>query len=190
MKKIIGLAGQLRQGKDMSADYLAEKLELKRVAFASNVKRIFCETFGVDMEFVENWKTISEPPPGFSMPVRQALQFIGDGFRKIKNDVWVDLIFRNQPDNIAISDVRYINELKEIKKNEGINILIYRPGFLNEDPNDSESQIRPFVTHFLEKGIQGRVYDNDNNFSLIDFFIINDGTLDDLYNKIDKLIII
>lgn len=189
MKKIIGLAGQLRQGKDVSADYLAEKLNLKRMAFALNVKRIFCEIFGVDMEFVEKWKTVQTPPPNFSMTVRQALQFIGDGFRKIKNDVWIDLIFRHNPDNISISDVRYINELKEIKKNDGINILIYRPGFLNDDPNDSEAQIRPFVIHFLEKGIEGKVSDDNENFGLIDYFIINDGTLEDLYNKIDNYII-
>lgn len=186
---VIGVAGQLRNGKDKTSDYLAEKLNFKRNAFASNVKRIFCETFGVDLDFVEQWKTVPEPPPGFNIPVRQALQFIGDGFRKIKSDIWVDLIFRNSPDNLVISDVRYINELKTIKDNKGINILIYRPGYLNEDPNESEAQIRSFVEYFLNKGTEGRVLSSEEKFSLVDFFIINDGTLEDLFVKIDNLIL-
>lgn len=187
--KLIGVAGQLRNGKDVISDYIAKKLEFKRAAFASNVKRIFCETFDVDMEFVEKWKTISENPPGFEMPVRQALQFIGDGFRKIKKDIWVDLIFRNDSQQIVISDVRYINELIQIKNNNGTNILVYRSGYLNEDPNESESQIKEFVEYYLSKKIEGKVHENDKKFGLIDYFIINDGTLDDLYKKIDKLIL-
>jgi len=186
--KLIGCAGQARFGKDVVSDYLAYKLKLKRAAFASNVKRIFCETFGVDMEFVEKWKVIPEPPPGFSMPVRQALQFIGDGFRKIKNDIWVDLIFRNKPENIAISDVRYVNEMKEIKNNKGINILIYRPGYLNNDSNESEAQIRVFIEHFLSKGVEGKVSDNDEKFSLVDYFIINNGTIDDLHKQVNSVV--
>jgi hypothetical protein len=187
--KLIGVAGQFRNGKDMISDYLADKLQLKRAAFASNVKKIFCETFNVDFQFVEEWKTIPEPPPGFSMPVRQALQFIGDGFRKIKNDIWVDLIFRYNPSELVVSDVRYINELNKIKENKGVNILVHRPGFLNFDPNESEAQIRPFVEYYLSKNIEGRVYDSDDRFKLIDYFIINDGTLEDLYKKIDNIIL-
>lgn len=185
---VIGVAGQLRNGKDMTSDYLAEKLEFKRAAFASNVKKIFCDTFGVDLDFVEKWKTSAESPPGFNMNVRQALQFIGDGFRKIKSDIWIDLVFRNNPEKIVISDVRYVNELKKIKEKNGVNILIYRPGYLNQETNDSEAQIRPFVEYFLNEGKEGRV-DAEDKFSLVDFFIINDGTLEDLYNKIDNLII-
>lgn len=184
--KIIGVAGQFRNGKDEIANYIADKLKLKRAAFASNVKKIFCETFNVDLNFVESWKTKPEPPPGFDMPVRQALQFIGDGFRKIKRDIWVDLIFRNNPKEITISDVRYINELIEIRKNNGINILVHRPGYLNNDPSESESQIKIFVEYYLEKNIEGKADETDEKFGLIDYFIINNGTLDDLYNKIDK----
>lgn len=183
--KIIGVAGQFRNGKDVISDYLAEKLKFKRAAFASNVKKIFCDTFDVDLEFVEKWKTISSPPPGFDMPVRQALQFIGDGFRKIKNNIWVDLVFRYDPNEIVISDVRYVNELMEIKKNKGINILVHRPGHLNSDPNPSESQIKVFVEYFLSKRVEGKISETDENFGLIDYFIINDKDISNLYKKLD-----
>lgn len=185
---IIGVAGQFRQGKDMASDHLASRLDLSRDAFAYGVKKVFCEYFGVDADFVERWKVIDEPPPGFSMPVRRGLQFIGDGFRKIRDDVWVESLFRRTPTDVAISDVRYRNELAAVQDRGGKNLLVYRPGYLNDDPNGSEAQIRPFVEHFLAAGKEGAV-DSDGKFGLVDFFVINDGGLDDFYAKLDELVI-
>jgi len=185
---VIGISGQCRQGKDVAADYIAQELGFARGAFAASVKHAFCEYFGVDMDFVEEWKVRPEPPPGFLMNVRQALQFIGDGFRGIRGEVWVETLFRRAPPGIVISDVRYINELVAGKSRGGVNLLIFRPGFINDDPNSSESQIRTFVDHFLETGQEGRVK-SEGDFGLVDFFLINDGTIDDFYAKIDALVI-
>lgn len=184
---IIGVAGQQRQGKDVASDHLALGMGLKRGAFATGVKQVFCEYFGVDMDFVERWKVVDEPPPGFLISVRKALQFIGDGFRNIKDDVWIERLFRQHPDNVVISDVRYRNELAAIRARGGLNILVYRPGFMNDDPNGSEAQIRPFVEHFLGSGVEGRV-SSDGDFSLVDFFLVNDGGIEDFYAKVDELV--
>jgi hypothetical protein len=191
---IIGVAGQARFGKDIISDYLAPKLNFSRAAFAQGVKKIFCETFNVDMDFIERWKVIPEPPPGFDMPVRQALQFIGDGFRQIKKDVWVEAIFRHDPEDIIISDVRYCNELIAIKNNGGINILLLRPGYENNDSNQSESQIRNLVDWFASKNIEGNVQNISKESGpygceFVDYFIINNGTLEDLYNKVGRIIV-
>ena len=91
----VGIAGQKQNGKDTVADYVQDQLaqddefvfKFERAAFAANVKRVFVETFDVTYEFIEKWKTIPEPPPGFDMSVREGLQFIGDGFRKIKSSI-------------------------------------------------------------------------------------------------------
>lgn len=185
---IIGVAGQLRQGKDVSSDHLAQALGLNRGAFATGVKRVFCEYFGVDMEFVERWKVVDEPPPGFATSVRKSLQFIGDGFRKIKDDVWIESLFGRHPDDVVISDVRYRNELAAVRERGGFNLLIYRPGFMNDDPNGSEAQIRPFVEHFLGAGAEGRV-EAAGDLGLVDFFVVNDGGLDDFYAKLNSLVL-
>lgn len=187
LKMIIGVAGQLRQGKDMASDYLARTLKLKRGAFATGVKQVFCEYFGVDMAFVERWKVVDEPPPGFLVSVRKALQFIGDGFRSIKDDVWIERLFIQHPEKVVISDVRYRNELVAVRERGGVNVLIYRPGFLNDDPNGSEAQIRPFVEHFLAAGREGRV-EASGDFGLVDFFLINDAGIDEFHAKIDALV--
>lgn len=185
---VIGVAGQFRQGKDKASDHLAHSLELGRDAFAFGVKSVFCEYFGVDMDFVERWKVVDEPPPGFLISVRRSLQLIGDGFRNIKDDVWVEALFRRSPSRVVVSDVRYRNELATIKSRGGSNVLVYRPGYMNDDPNGSEAQIRPFVEHFIAMGVEGKV-ESEGEFGLVDFFVVNDGGLDDFYAKLDSLVV-
>ena len=104
------------------------------------------------------------------------------------SDVYKRQLFRQHPDDVVISDVRYRNELVSVHERSGMNLLIYRPGFLNDDPNGSESQIRPFVEYFLASGKEGRVV-SCGDFGLVDFFLINDGGIDDLYAKIESLVV-
>jgi hypothetical protein len=213
---VIGVAGQAQMGKDSLSDRLAEKLNESnksmvwaRRAFAYNVKKVFCDTFGVDLDFVEKWKVIAENPPGFDMTVRQALQFIGDGFRKIQSTIWLDLAFRDKTEAKIISDVRYVNEFKRVHKEGGLNILIARPDKITDDPNGSEAQIKPYIdwclNHFPSnlKVVDLRtvdwawVYQHDpdgdsfppdeiENFHL---FVRNDGTKDELHELVDKQIV-
>lgn len=197
---IIGAAAQLNSGKDVLCDYLLEELNFKnkfwkRAAFANAVKNVYENSFGVNREFIEKWKRSSDSPPGMNMSVRKGLQFIGDGFRQIKSDIWIDIAFRENIDNnIIISDVRYINEAKEIKKRGGINILIHRLGFLNDDPNPSESQLRPLVEYCLKNLNDGEIiFSNLSNppedIKYYDLFLNNDGTLQDFYDKIKRTIV-
>lgn len=221
---VIGVAGQAQNGKDTLADQLqlslntwekesldkkmADELIWNRSAFASAVKKVFCDTFGVDLAFVEQWKTVPEAPPGFDMPVRQALQFIGDGFRKIRSTIWLDLAFRDKSVPKIISDVRYINEFVRVKQEGGLNILVARPDKLNDDPNGSEAQIRPYVEWALNRwrGHKDQVVDlrkvnwpdlrkygpNDPHFVLppphfemFDIFVCNCGDRDALLELVD-----
>lgn len=219
---IVGFAGQMRMGKDVAADYLAKKLPIEqevinvRTSFAGNVKKVYCDTFNVDKDFIEKWKTNPDPPPGFNMNVRKALQFIGDGFRQIKASIWMDLIF-NQPveydeydmrinKQVIISDVRYVNEMRRIKEENGMVVLLCRPGFENDDPNPSESEVRPIIDHFNSFNYYGKPFEGStkdlfkdyseaDKFGLplgteyVDFFLRNDGTLEELYDKIDHLLV-
>lgn len=202
---LVGVGGQLRNGKDEIADRLCLKLMnahnifTDRPAFAHAVKRIFCEAFDVDLDFIEKWKIIPEAPPGFDMSVRKGLQFIGDGFRTIKSRVWLDLAFKNRNQPSIFSDVRYINELEIIKNKGGINVLTWRPGYENNDPNGSEAQIKPLIDWLLSTGKEGQLIDHSwmdadwdsapEGISYVDIFIKNDGTLDDLDQKIEKIIL-
>jgi hypothetical protein len=208
--KVIGAAGQAQNGKDTISDRAMLRLtqsgqNWKRTAFALKVKQIFCDTFGVDMEFVEKWKVIPEPPPGFDMPVRQALQFIGDGFRKIQPTVWLDQPFRDRSLPLIISDVRYVNEFTRVFTEGGLNILVAKPDRVNYDQNGSEAQIRPYAEWFLEffKNDPRMLFDlrsfdwksirkshdipsPPENIELFHVFICNCGSKDDLEKLVDE----
>lgn len=185
--KIVGFAGMARAGKNEAAEYMCKKLGWDVLAFADNVKRIYCETFSVDRAFVEEWKVKSETPPDFDMPCRKGLQFIGDGFRKIKSDIWVKLLFDGIKNNAAIADVRYVNELKAIKDHGGFNVLIIRPGFENDDPNPSEATMRNignYLSKDFENDLRGPI-----GADLVDVLLINDGDKDKLYSMVDEFVI-
>jgi hypothetical protein len=194
--KVIGLSSQMRMGKDTIADYLKKDFpDWERSSLAKNVKQIFCDAFNVNVDFIEEWKSNPDPPPGFLKNVRQSLQFIGDGFRQIKSSVWMDLAF--QDDKKIFSDVRYINELQKVKEVGGINILVWRPGFDNDDPNGSEAQIRPVLDYFKRKNFEGSTDVMCLNMSdavpdgvqYVDYFIKNNGTIEQLYHKIDTQLV-
>lgn len=206
--KVIGIGGQLGSGKDTLSDYLAKRLNervtfdysvrhWRRIGFAHAVKKVFMDSFDVSWDFIEKWKRIPEPPPGFDKNVRQSLQFIGDGFRQIRSNIWIEMGFREDVPKI-ISDVRYLNEATAIREHGGLNVLVWRAGHENDDPNPSEAQIKPTVDWFVKARFdgdvralqQGTVDDNiPAHVKLFDFFIRNEGTLDQLYKKVDNFLV-
>lgn len=202
--RFIGIGGQHSYGKDVIADhliYLSNKKNsvswVKR-GMATPVKETFCKMFGVDIDFVEKWKRNPEPPPGFKKNVRQSLQFIGDGAREIDPYVWIKQMVKfsdeNLDKNLIIPDCRYFNEVELIKKKDGFTILVYRDGFLNDDANDSESQIRKVLDWIIKNQFpEGFVAQNILNYKeypkeilLYDYFILNDGTLEKFHGKIEN----
>lgn len=191
--KNICISGQMASGKNVVGEYICDKTQFELASFAKPVKDIFCQAFDVDQEFIEKWKRKDEIPEGFSKNIRKSLQFIGNGFREIKDDVWVSYAMKNNPEHSCYTDGRYINELKKIKENRGINILLWRPGHENNDTSPSESQIKFLVDWFIDKKIEGDVssicHKSNSPFDYIDYFLINDSTIANLHEKIDSMII-
>lgn len=203
---VIGVGGQAQNGKDTLSDYLRDRLNevlgyqiWQRSAFAKNVKKVFCDAFGVDAEFIEKWKVEAANAPGLDMPLRPSLQFVGDGFRKIKENIWVDMAFKSMTQPTIISDVRYANELKAVRQRRGVNILVVRPDRLNDDPNESEAFMRTLADWCLTHLDQFQPYHNlYEHFSqtaetapmdlhLVDFVVFNNSTIEAFYQKIDLL---
>ena len=157
--ELIGIAAQKQNGKDTLADYLLERHLVKwdRRAWADGLKKTVSEVFGVSLAFIEEWKENPEPPPGWNIPMRKCLQFVGDGMRQVKSDCWLAYSTRGREHNTLITDGRYINELAKIKELGGINLLVYRPGFLNYIDHPSESQLRPIVEFYERMKWEGEV---------------------------------
>jgi hypothetical protein len=230
--KVVAFGGQIASGKDSCADYLVEKLNRrlcgndydstmgmgwKRMAFGDGVKKVFMDAFGEDLSFVEKWKRDEEIPQDYLVTIRKALQIIGDDFRHIHPDVWVNLVFRHAPERVVISDVRYVSEALAVKKHGGVNVLLWRPGHENDMNHPSEAQVRPYVEYFKKKNtdfvskqkdvtrpLKGSLSDFVHKIqevlkvkkvseeiypeNLFDVFLVSE-TLELLYDKIDEIVL-
>ena len=89
----------------------------------------------------------------------------------VKHDIWIKVVEKkilNNPDKkYVITDVRFVNEFEFINKYNGLTIKVQRDTIDNNDSHISESFI-------------------DNIYT--DFTITNNGTLEELYEKLNAVI--
>jgi hypothetical protein len=176
---IIGITGRKRHGKDTLGDYLVKHHGYTKIGFADALKEACRHIFGfnddqlygdlkeVDDEF---WKTSP----------RKVLQYVGtDLFRDqianimpdVKSDIWIKVvenkILQNPDKRYVITDVRFENELEFLKKHNALTIKVQRDTLTNIDSHVSESYIDQLETKYK---------------------ILNNGTLEELYQKLDNVI--
>jgi hypothetical protein len=165
---IIGLTGYAQSGKDSIANILVENYGYQRVAFADPIRKLLYEMNptvkdgGYRLQGVVDgygWEVAKTAFP----EVRTLLQTLGVGARKTFGDMfWVQQALRQVhfEGNFVITDVRYPNEAKAIRKYDGSQIWrIKRTG------------INPVNTHASETAMDGEK---------VDQIFLNNGTLDDL----------
>ena len=180
---IIGILGIKRSGKDTTSDYLVSNYDFNKFTLADPVKEICKILFDFnDDQLYGNKKDLLDENWGTTP--RKIFQYLGtDIFRNdiqkiipdIGNNFWINLLINkynkiiklNKNIRIVISDIRFQNEIDKIHELGGKIIKIIRPSIENEDIHESEKPILD---------LRG------------DFEIINNGTLNDLYNNVDQII--
>jgi hypothetical protein len=185
---LIGVVGLIGSGKDTVSKRLEEKHGFRRDSFAKSLKDAVSAMFNWDREMLEGngddsrqWR---EQPDEFwskkfgkTVTPRWVLQHFGtEVMRQHMHDaIWIDsCLSRYDGKPTVISDTRFQNELKTIKENKGQIILVKR----GELPTRQEMQ---------EKGAHKSEWDWMGwNF---DHVIDNDGSKEDLYKKVDDLIV-
>ena len=176
---IIGISGKLGSGKDTFASILVEELnynvEIKK--FADNLKQIVSILSGrplEDMYSVEGKNIFIEE---FNMSVGSMQQKIGTEALRDNFDinVWVKSLFTTYSDDKTwiITDARFENEADYIKKMGGILIRI------EGDPAKVRENSTRDLTHASETSLDNYAFD---------LYIHNDGTLDDLRDKVKFVI--
>ena len=108
----------------------------------------------------------------------------------------------NLASNDVVEDCRYINEFVRTKQEGGLNILIGRPDSINDDPNGSEAQIKPYVEWCLKEFYVDDKFVDMAKYQLpthtpvppvhmekFDVFIRNDGTIEELHKIIDEKLV-
>lgn len=176
---LIGLSGYARSGKDTVAEYLVKNYGFTRMAFADPMKEALYRldpqiTFGgmaglslawaVDKS---GWEVVKDEAP----EVRGLLQRMGTevGRNMFGEDFWVDYAIGQswKNDNVVFSDVRFRNEASAVQKNWGQNWRVNRPGTLAANAHISETEM--------------------DGYKEFDTVIHNDGSLEELYAQVDKI---
>lgn len=202
---IIAISGKMQNGKDTIGNYLIAKYKFKRIGFADKLKEV-CMTYNnstaqlcafwnkkVAREVLNDEKRESEVDalvqkvcPGVWRKLtydecfgtktdysRLTLQEFAQGMRQLKADCWVECVIKKcseEGGRWVITDVRYKNEAFAIEVSENAQIWrvirnIPLPGTGSSHISETDLDTFPF-----------------------EVYINNDGTIEELHQKVDKLI--
>lgn len=185
---LIGIVGLIGSGKDTVAERLVAQHGYRRDSFAKSLKDAVSSMFNWDRELLEGktdesrqWREQPDEywSEKFGKPVtpRWVLQYFGTEVMRghMYDGIWVDsCIGRYKGDNTVVSDTRFVNEIKTIKAHGGKIICVKR----GDLPTQKQMQ---------EKGAHKSEWDwLESSF---DYVIENDGTKEELYTKVDDLIV-
>ena len=181
MKKIILVSAKARNGKDAVAELAKQELELKGekvlICHYADLLKYICRTFF-------DWNGIKDDDG------RTILQHVGTDTIRMKNnrpDYWVDFIidilwmFYDEWDYVLVPDCRFDNEIERMKDEFDGNpygrdmvhsVRVNRPNF---DSGMTQEQLN----HPSECALDNYKFD---------YYIENNGTLDDLQLKVKDLL--
>ncbi len=160
---IFGITGKKRSGKDTVAKFFIEK-GFKRYAFADPIKEMCKIMFLWDERHVNGeLKEVVDERWGISP--REAMQVIGTEFAQfflpmffpkfaklIGRKFWVkrfEYLYKDNPDNYVISDVRFPHEDEELKKMGATIVKVKRPSMCSDDNHSSETSIDDVKEDFI-----------------------------------------
>ena len=184
---LIGIAGQKQNGKNTICNIIFHNFPSQVIihSFAEPIREI-TKIFGFTLEDMTVKKEDVHPFWGISW--RRFAQLVGtEMFRKVfRKDVWIKMMemkINKDTSNfkfILIDDVRFPNEVIMIKKLGGTVIRVIRPSMQTAQSKWAIIRwIKSFFLHASEKPLPSE---------LIDHEIINDGTEEELKDKVLKLL--
>lgn len=175
----IALFGKIRSGKDTVGELLINEYGCTRVAFGDGIKKI------IDEFFPEAWDN-GKP--------RLHYQHVGQEFRKLNPDVWVNnlikraediriqnLIYRGKSTDFVVTDGRQKNEALKLKE-QGYTIIL-----VEADETNRIERMRQAGDNFTLEMLR---HETELQVDLIepDYIINNNGTLEDLKIKVRELV--
>jgi len=177
---IIAVTGLKRSGKNTVSSYISEKYGFKEYAFAQPIKDVCGYLFNWTPERIENEKEVIDPTWGISP--RQILQWMGTeafqyslpafskGFLEtVGRNFWVkkfEQVYLKEKGNFIISDFRFYHEQEALRKYNAVTIKVIRNSVQGNDLHESERYIRDMECMYS---------------------IMNNGTKEDLYKEVDKI---
>lgn len=187
LPNVIGICGQAGVGKDTAAKWFIER-GYGRSGFADPIKWMLNQAFGWSMADWENraWKEglvvnsqQADYVPGPSTSPRALAQWLGTEVvrNNFGNDAWINVWKQRWHDTgqpkVVVADVRFQNEVSAIHKLGGVVLRITRGPYSGK-------------LYFHEGDRTDTVHESERTGELraIDHYIRNDGTIQELYDKI------
>lgn len=196
---IIGISGKAQSGKDVVGSYITSKVNGKPLKFADRLKDMVCILLGCDRVQLEN-ETFKATPLGeewwyyksrhgtlipytdsnrkntedlVKLTPRMLLQKLGTecGRQIIHPNIWINTLLRDVDTSKinVITDVRFLNEITALRSvDETIMIRIQRDS-IKQTNHASETEL-------------------DNVVDSFNYVIDNNGTIQELYKKIDSIL--
>jgi len=185
---LIGLVGLIGSGKDTVAERLVMLHGFRKDSFAKSLKDSVSSIFGWDRHLVEGatkesriWREQPDPywSKKFNKPItpRYIMQYWGTEIMRghLHDNIWIDSFSaRYDGGDVVISDTRFINEIDTIRQLKG-KIILVRRGTI---PSREEMQ---------KKGVHQSEWDWIGQ--TFDYEIDNTGSLQDLNERVDSMII-
>jgi hypothetical protein len=207
---LIGVVGFIGSGKGTVGDILEHKGFVKD-SFAKPLKDAAAVIFGWPRDLLEGDTEVSrrwrEEPDAYwttnfkkEFSPRLALQLLGTeaGRNVFHKDIWViSLLNRAKGKDVVVTDVRFKNEIDYIQNNGGIVVRVKRgeePAWydtaLKQNSTDIDKHWLLEDEHELMEQKFPDVHLSEWDWIGCDFnyTIINDGTLQDLGNKIEEML--
>ena len=165
-----------QSGKTTTANYLKSKYDFNSVILAKPLKRMVCvflEELGYDDKTIQRmiYGDLKEVLiPEVKQTPRQLMITLGTewGRREVGENVWIDMAIKklNPKLSYVSDDIRYLNEAEAFRKSDFKIIRVFNP--------------RALKVNSISEG-------NLESYSF-DYLINNDGSFEDLYSKIDKIV--
>lgn len=134
MKRLIGITGYKRSGKDTLARGLCQELGLQQFSFADPLRSLVAEILGISLAQLEECKETPIDWLGGVTP-RHMMQTVGTewGRNMIHPELWILSMFARMPDTGGVtSDVRFPNEAQQILDRGGVVLRVNRPGYTSD----------------------------------------------------------
>lgn len=159
--RIIAITGMKRAGKDTIAEYLSSAFGYENVKVAGTLKEIIKLMFNMTHSQVEGDQK-EHIDARWGITPRQAMQFIGTEMMQfelqrllpdIGRNFWIKQLctqlsannVSNSDTHYAISDVRFVHEVDELRRNFGDNLFVLKvvrptPSAMQQDEHSSEKE--------------------------------------------------
>lgn len=175
-------------GKDAAADIICEALTARgfaprREQFATPLRECVEALTGVAVAESQTSGGKNRRLPGWDMSVGQMMQRLGtDAIRNhLRSDAWVLALFRRfgETETVVISDVRFPNEVEAVRRRQGVVINIIRPSAARGAGGQTAALAGRDPDHVSERALDGTEADH---------VVTNDGTLEDLRDRVLALV--